>query len=246
MRIIVDTNIWYEISENVKLYKAVNQLPVYLTAWNILELISSPKLNGTDLERKKIFKVFNDILYLKPECIPLIPYQYIAKEVLESKGVYKELSISAIENLICGYYSDEKIKQFIELRKEGVRAFKKSMDEQQNQLAEEFRKAKMVLGIEHIYLKTIQESKGYLIPPNEVISIDLSKNANRIMFFLKVRLAISLKLHSSKTQVAKNDQGDLLNMVYVNEGDKYLSYDDKWLRKIQFDGLEDFLFTLPR
>jgi hypothetical protein len=74
-------------------------------------------------------------------------------------------------------------------------------------------------------------------------------NGKHLNFFLWVRAEYCKKLQAihprpKNYQAAKNDQGDLLNMVYVGNNDKYWVEEPKWKNNISDAGLSNFMFEL--
>jgi hypothetical protein len=253
MRIILDTNKWYDIAEGLYPYEKIKELPLCLTALNIIELIASPKLLIPE-EKEKVLRTCRTILKLNPDGITPMPYDYIASEVLEIKNTVNHLGIERIGSFILGEYSEAEIKNDVDIKRYALQWFKESMNDQRiakgkvnsGYDAPEI-KAKM---LSMIYMKTIYETKELLNISDTLLetienTVDLNKNAKKIWFYLKGREANNNQLNAGKIEAKKNDQIDLLNMVYVGMNDKYWTRDEAWLERVHWNGIENFLFKFP-
>jgi hypothetical protein len=131
MKIIGDIHIWYNLAEGQYDENKIKSLPLCLTAWNVIELISSPKLK-MPLEKQKVINTAKEIRKINPNYIPYEPYSFMATEFM---GISNNnvLELKVIDDLIENKLTDSDIDKFIQFRNERVQGFKASMDKQQKE-----------------------------------------------------------------------------------------------------------------
>ena len=248
MKIITDTNVWYHISEGK--YKNIlkDNLPLCLTSWNILELLTSPKLKMSN-EKKKVIEAAKTIVDLNPMIISEEPFSFIASNILgiPNQRVHK-LRIKDLEKLINDEISNDELIKYIEFRNERVIQFRDSVKKQQaNNLTNFQSTTTLDMGglIEAVGQQTIAEVESILkLSRADINQQHLILNGSQINFFLRVRAIYNFKLDNEVGyKVEKNDQGDILNMVYVGQKDKYWTGDCKWIKNIIDSGLSDFIYS---
>lgn len=248
MKIIADTNVWYHLSEGRYKHLVSSDAPLCLTAWTILELITSPKLLMKH-ERKKVIDASKAIINLNPFIIEEDPYSFIASNILgiSNKSVYN-FNITDLEKLVAGEISEEELKTYIQFRHERVNQFRNSVRIQQSRKLNSMQSNSLIEMnqlIEAVGQQTVKEVEKILGILETDINIEhLRINGNQINFFLWVRAIYNFKLDNEPGyKVEKNDQGDILNMIYVGQDDKYWTSDCKWLKNVIDSGLSKFIYS---
>ncbi len=230
--IITDTNFWYDLTDGLFDKDAVKGLPIAVTAVTILELISSPKLK-TEEGRRYILKVCRTIRSMNPIYIRDMPYEWAARYYL-GKKVMKRIHLNRFFAICDKGFSEIDYEFFVDERKSVNKGFK---DDLENQVKEN-RKKPEVKGIMKKVDKAADSSASdFITEIGRVLNINsrkvhwqmVQRKGKGLDFYIRARAQYNRKLHLDKGYgPAGNDQLDLANLMYVKEGDMYLTSDDKW------------------
>lgn len=230
--IITDTNFWYDLTDGNIDMDGVKGLPIAVTAVTILELISTPKLK-TEEGRKYILKVCRTIRNMNPIYIRDMPYEWAARYYL-GKKVMKRIHLNRFFAICDNGFDEIDYEKFVEERKNVNDGFKSDLEAQVN----ENRKKPEIKGIMKDVNKAADSSTNdFIIEIARVLNINsrkvhmqrILKKGKGLNFYVRARAQYNRKLHLDKGYgPARGDQLDLANLLYVKEGDMYLTSDDKW------------------
>lgn len=246
MRIITDTNIWYSIADGKYSFNDVKHLPLTATALNLIELISSPGLNGPD-SYKTVLKTCRVIKRFNPHFNLMAPYDFAAREYL-GKKLKKKHHLSSFYKSCEEGISDEQIKNYTSLRTDRINDFKNSLTAQII-----FNKSNPEVLSQLRVANDAADSAGrdFLKELKNILSINIQNiDKNRILrkgkgmdLYLRARAHYNQKLILEKNYLpAGNDQLDLANLLYVREGDLYWTTDNKWINIINTVNMGHKLF----
>jgi hypothetical protein len=248
-RIITDTNIWYNIAEGKYSYNRIKGLPLCLTALNVMELLITPK-RKTSEGKKLVIKTCKLIQKLAPYYIKYLPYQYISSKVYHKHVKHHQVSKDYLSKIIKDDFSADNEKLINEGYKSMKDKFKSTLDEQTKANREDLLLKKQLKDINILVTSALKDTRQEI---GRELNIDIShedilanqKLIDEFKLYYLSRATLYYNLTFNDFMVGKNDQFDLMNMVYVGPSDKYWSDDEKWHGKINWQGIEDYLFSLP-
>jgi len=258
MRVICDTNVWYAIAEG-EFFPPIG-IELVSTEFSLYELVSTEVAVHDPILLQKAIRAVHKY---SSALIPVDPFYYLLTNSSERFFEWgSELTTNMVktfnEMLNMDFSKTEKIPDDI--------AFKVIQESQErrdvrvkyahylNSILPE--KRKMInrdIG-KNEYLKTdqIEEVKNlvfqwttnYLKTKNDSIEIE-EINWKSIEFFLNVTENFHKKLDTTKgMKFTPNDATDWLNLLYVEPGMKYLTFDKKWRKTILEDPItKDYLFV---
>lgn len=246
MRIIVDTGIWYSLSDGKIDWKLTKGLPLFLTAANVMELIVTPYLK-TDPD--KVIRVCKMIRRINPGYIERDPYSYLAREVF-GKKIKTKYEVSLLNRIVERSIEPIIIEKLVELKRIRSEDFKEKIRiaQQANKESSEIisRLDNPKLGEIAVLQDTQQELEKTLgVNPFKFYPQKVENSIYKVRFYLNIRLAYykALNLTTRKRYEPNgNDQMDLLQTVYVGPQDKYWVEDDKWVKLIHDAGLQSQIF----
>jgi hypothetical protein len=246
MKIIADTNIWYELGENDELFKSVKQEPICPTFANIYELSKSHNhINDPELIRSAIQKMF----HFRYNVIYDSPFIYLAK----LNQSFKNKPMEEIMNLL---NFTEIIANGRKLTSDEQKQFKIEIDELQKTLSHATKlyndQAEEIQGRirKSAYKKTdtVMISAGFIDQSVRAVT----KNQCSIEGFTIEKfalLAITLDqffrtLVMSPMRIEDNDWYDLAQLAYVQPGDKYWTKEIRWKSLIKQGNQDSYLYEL--
>lgn len=245
MKIIADTNIWYYLGKDDSLYDMVKTEPIYPTFANIYELSKSDNiLNHEELSRSAIQRLFA----FKKNTIYEPPFFYVAR-------LHNNLEFDPLKEIGSWLTFTEKFAKGHSIEPSKRDDFKKEIDQIRNDLnlgaiffneeVEKIRK-RIEHKKEHKKIDSLQGTGGFI---NFIVESTTDKQYNLEGFDLnRVELLIKTLDHFFKTlettamKIKENDWFDFSILAYVQPGDKYWTYDKKWINLIKGAGCEQYLY----
>lgn len=245
MRIVADTNIWYCLGQDAKLFEKVKGEPICPSFVNICELAKSDNiLNNEELSRLAIQKLFA----FKSNVIYEPPFIYVAQ--LHNGFEFDPIGeigdwLKFTENLAKGQTIKSSKRDDFKKEIDKIRNDFKLGAEFCNQEAEMIRK-RIKNKKEHKNKNTYQITIEFL---NYIVEAVTNKQFNlqgfdfsQIELFVRTLDHFFKTLEISKMKFRDNDWFDLSILAYVQPGDKYWINDGKWISLIQESGCKDYLF----
>lgn len=246
-RIVVDTNIWYDLGDNETLFLKLKEklAPTYVTLW---ELCHTGVLKNNPL---KVRNACRRILEAQKNMIYGQPLRYLIKSC--NKRKFKPNTIREIYSLLeassrivrGATIADDKkddFHKYILENKQGLKDLRKSMGE-------------LAMRCKSTIKNKGKHRKAYSLP----IIIDylnfLAKQATNGQYDLRklplrdYELLICVmdlfykKLETGSIVWKENDLNDLFILAYVRRGDKYWTKDQKWIDLIKEAGFDEYLFN---
>lgn len=245
MKIIADTNIWYEFEYRKELFEKVKNEPISPTYINIHELCKTKNLlDKEELVRNVIRKLF----HFKANTIFEPPFIYIAK--LHNKvefDVRKEISVllEFTSKIASDYPIDsnklDELRTLLnnvendfldisEIFNQQVQKVKKSITNKK------LHKSNDTTQLNGRFLNFLVETSTN--KKNNLIGFDL----DRIELLTKTMDCFFKKLEVSQMKFQLNDWYDLLILSYVQPGDKFWTKEKRWINLINEAGCENYLF----
>ena len=231
MKVIADTNVWYNMGQNTAIYNKVKDLPITPTYLTIYELSTSEKVTSNeDSVRTAIQMLFRFQQYLIIEP----PFTHISK--LSSTCDFSETEKENIKNLLefttrfaNGYsYKDDSI------RRTYIGNIKKSLEKGADLINDE------AIKIRHRIKDKKNHERGRT---NEIINyflrfcvkattgnrciISESFDFGKVELFVKTLGLFFKKLETSPQKFSRNDWADIAFLAYVQPGDKYWTFEKK-------------------
>lgn len=245
MKIICDTNIWYHLGANPELFEKVKDEPICPTNANIYELSKTANVVSLEHEvRAAIQKMF----HFKQNVIYKSPFVHLASlstdiefDVQAEVGTYLQFTeLFASGEKIREDKIDE-FKKYSDTRKDALQQFcdfiNGVIDKRRSEIPnkQEHKSKDMVpstFALLNFMVKVVTERKY------NIESLDLSQ-AELLVRTLGKFLH---NLERSTTKIKPNDWYDILQLAYVQPGDKYWTKEKKWLSLIQEAGMEGYLY----
>ncbi|MCH6235812.1 hypothetical protein [Cognataquiflexum rubidum] len=245
MKIIGDTNIWYYIGKDKELFEKTRTEPISPTFVNIYELSKSDNiLNNEELSRLAIQKLFA----FKTNVIYEPPFIYIAKLHNEIEfDVKNEIGgwLNFTEKFAKGHSIEASKRDDFKKVIDGIRGDLNSGAEFFNEEAEKIRQ-RLKDKTEHKRTDTFLLTSGFI---NFIVETTTAKKCNLDGFNIdKIELLIRTldyffkTLETSRMKIMGNDWFDFSILAYIQPGDKYWTFDKKWLTLIKDAGCEDYLY----
>jgi len=251
MKVICDTNVWYEVGSGS--YAPPHGVQLVSTELSLYELVCTEvAVYDPALLQKAIMAIQN----YSAEMIAIDPFYFLLKNSsprfteLESE-LSKNMMRTFREMLSLDFSQGAKISE--ELKRKVIQESRERREEKVGYsnylnaiLPEKRKNINQKIGVDQ-YRKINQKEEtkrlifqwtsNYLKPRNQ--SIEFGEiNWNSIEFFLKVTENFHKKLDTTKNmKFDPNDVTDWLNMLYVEPGSKYLTFDQRWRRLIEGDPL---------
>ena len=245
--IILDTNIWYRISEGSIPRHSFKEDEVCLTGMFLLEIMTTNRWN---FARTEMIKVLELILDMKPHFIQFLHYEYIAIKIMGfDPNQFGFIDYGLIEDSLIGRINQKDRDLFIETRKEFTEDFVENYNKRTSEILEDF--------------ELLQKMKNYseFIPllANDVFSeveniskvkredVDrnyIDREGVNLDLYLRTRYIYYFKTIFEGIKPKPNDAFDLLNLAYVGVNDLYWTRDKKkWINRYMQDPLiEKFLY----
>ncbi len=245
MKIIADTNIWYELGQDEELYKKMKGLPVAPSFVNIHELSKSENLiDKEDLCRNAIqmlFRFQKKVIYEPPFIYLAQLHQEYAFDPVKEIGHWLDFTSKFAK----GHSIDPSKRDIFKKEIEAIRANLKDMADIFNEEAEKIRKS-IISKKDHKKKDTYQITAGFL---NFCVEKSTEEQCNLDDFDLdNIELLVRTLDHFFKTletsqmKVQANDWYDFAILTYVQPGDKYWTREKRWIRLIKEAGCADYLY----
>jgi hypothetical protein len=240
--IICDTNVWYNLGSGVVDIKSIDRLKLIGTAVTVQEFSYTPNLINHFEDVKKAISAF---LSLNSGINILNPFEYLLYLFIPGyipsdskiRGLIEELKIlQTVEFTELSRNNIEIGKSLINEKIKFDRDFSDSINSELINIQDKFKNKK---------LRNEHKNKDFSIEWKNLISdivklyskhnyakeyclSDDPKIWNRIECFILVWETYFKLLDTEKRKIDKNDWSDLINLVYVNPGDKYWTFEKKW------------------
>lgn len=187
---------------------------------------------------------------LNPIYIKYLPLEFIANQIFGIRIQKNIVNLSCIDRIINDSFSDEDMEIFSNGYVEMKNMFKSSFDSQAMVNRDDDTLKAKLSDINKAILMALNDTaveveKNCSIKIGKYTDYQKSKMINDLKFYNLARATSYQNTTLKGKQMLKNDQFDLYNMAYLGTKDKYWTNDEKWLKKIHFQGIEDFLFKLP-
>lgn len=258
MKVICDTNVWYEIASGK--FLPPSNIELLATEFSVYELVSSEVAVHDVLLLQKAIKSIYDY---SSGIISVDPFYYFLRNSLDRfdldesvlsknmKRTFNEmLNMDFSQNpIIPNDIANQVIKKSREQREIRVQY----AEDLNSILPEKRKKINLEIGKE-VYLKNDQSeiirglvfkwTSNYLKTKNDTVDQN-QLNWENIDLFLRVTENFHKKLDTTKEMKFKpNDVTDWLNLLYVEPGMKYLTFEKKWKTLILEDPkTKDYLFN---
>lgn len=248
MGIVTDTNILYHIADGLYPIERIKQLPLIVTASNIVELISSPKIQ-TEEGHRQVINVCNTIRRFNPKYQLQLPYDFVAREYFGKKLKGKILLRAFYD--VCDYgIGDEQRNESVKMRKARVTDFKASMIEQiknvklSPEIVSKLSEANTAADSSATdFALELQKVTG--VNPRSADKARIQRKGKGMDLYIRARAKYNQNLTLKKGYLpAGNDQLDLANLMYVRNEDLYWTTDEKWLNIINDVNMGHKLFNL--
>lgn len=240
MKIILDTNIWYDYDDNNVFQNEALKNKIAVTYLNYFELIKKRTIvSQPDFFRKILFGMDNYDKIFEP------PFVYIAQgQKYYNYNVLLELEdqINFILNFKKGGYIDsEKEQAFYEYISKINNDFQDFVDG--------FNREAMIIKpriknlVKHRIIDSLEETGRFLkflvvsATGQEIDNFDISK----VELLTQTLNTFFKKMEVGELIMKANDVTDFLILSYVQPGDKYYTKDKKWRNLIIESGMQHYL-----
>lgn len=254
MEIICDTNVWYNISNgNISIKEIDEKVKLIGIFLSLREFSKSPNLSrNTAMVRNAIIAMmkYSSNINFYP------PFIYL-KKLDEPDFIYdpfqKNLqTLKAVELINQGWEpDDDKIVIYEKFLQEQYNKFKKASDKFNElvttlikpNIKEKKMHRRIVInnpnrlnGVVNNYVKWATNTDG------------LSKDFNwkSIELFINVVREFLLTIDLSTMKIAPNDWFDMFNLLYVQPGYKYWTFESRWINLIKTAGMDHYLYQLNK
>lgn len=245
-RIIVDTNIWYDFTDNPELFGKIKKeiTPTYIS---LSELCNTGNLNGKPIEVRNAIRRIMDC---QQRMIFEPPMPYLIKR--GNKRKYKFITLNEIITLLetskkianNSVIKDSEKEAFYEY----IKSYKQPLTDLANSINEEAKKIK-----ERINDLDEHRNKNSLIFTYLFVNdlalrgTDGKFNIKRVPHKELELLICVLDAHFKKIELGerkwqRNDLFDIFILSYVRRGDKYWTNDKYWNDLIEEIGLGHYLY----
>lgn len=246
-RIIVDTNIWYDLGDNEALFLDLKEtlVPTYVPLW---ELCNTGVLKS---DPQRVQNACRRMLEAQKNMIYEQPLRYLIKSCNKRKfkpntirEIYRLLEASSriARGAIIVKDKEDEFYQYILATKRGLKDIKVSMDELASVC-----KSKIKNNQKHkkrYSLHIIIDYLNYLAKQATNNRYNLRRLPLRnYELLICVMDLFYKKLETGETVWDRNDLNDLFILSYVRKGDKYWTKDQKWIDLIKEAGCEEYLFN---
>ena len=241
MKLILDTNIWYEFETNSVFSDKSLEKNIYVTYLNYFEIFKSKKIiSNPEFFRKMFIEMDKYQKIFEP------PFVYVAKlHKFYHFNVLTELKdqIEFIIRFKNGDYIDP-------AKEEEFKDYVNHINENFNKLADDFNKDAKIIKSKiknlnkHRAKNSINNTTNFIsflvnhATKQEITNFDIIKNdllTSALDTFLK-------KIEVGELVMKTNDINDFLMLSYVQPGDKYYTKEQKWEKLIIESGKSDYLF----
>ena len=246
-RIIVDTNVWYQLGKDDVLFNKVRDklTPIYNNLWEMSN--TGALYNKLDMVRNGIRKV----MVCSKKMIITEPLKYLIKRANKKYRAktrdYIEQMLLFTQKIANGYYIEEKQKDdFYHYIQQSKSQFKQISDDLNKTALECQNRIKS-------YKKHRQANTYYLtIKYLDFMALQATNNKFNLKrlplkeyeLLILVLDKLFKDLETGERKWQRNDLFDLFNLAYVRRGDKYWTNEKKWIDIIKAVGCEHYLYQL--
>lgn len=244
-RIIVDTNIWYQLGKDEALFNKVKGklTPVYNNLWEMAN--TGALYDRPDMVRNGIRKA----MLCSKRMILTEPLKYLAKRANKKfpvkMRVYTEQLLIFTQKIANGYGLDEK-------QKEEFHHYIQQSKEKLKQIADDFNKISLECKSKIKNYKKHREANTYFLTIRYLdfmVQQATGKQFNLKKLPLKEYELLILvldkffkDLETGERKWQRNDLFDIFNLAYVRRGDKYWTNEKKWIDIIKAVDCEHYLY----
>ena len=246
-RIIVDTNVWYQLGKDDVLFNKVRDklAPIYNNLWEMSN--TGALYNKLDMVRNGIRKA----MVCSKKMIITEPMKYLIKRAnrkYRSKtSDYTEQMLLFTQKIANGYYIEEK-------QKDDFYHYIQQSKSQLKQISDDLNKTALECQNRIKSYKKHRQANTYYLTIKYVDFMALQATNNKfnlkrlplkeyeLLILVLDKLFKDLETGERKWQ--RNDLFDLFNLAYVRRGDKYWTNEKKWIDIIKAVGCEHYLYQL--
>lgn len=244
-RIIVDTNIWYQLGKDEALFNKVKGklTPVYNNLWEMAN--TGALYDRPDMVRNGIRKA----MLCSKRMILAKPLKYLTKRANKKfpvkMRVYTEQLLIFTQKIANGYGLDEK-------QKEEFHHYIQQSKEKLKQIADDFNKTALECKSKIKNYKKHREANTYFLTIRYLdfmVQQATGKQFNLKKLPLKEYELLILvldkffkELETGERKWQRNDLFDIFNLAYVRRGDKYWTNEKKWIDIIKAVDCDHYLY----
>lgn len=248
MKVYLDTNIWYYLGADKILRDLLRDLPLQVTLVNLTEIGTTKNLIGANPD--VIRNCIHEMLELKKEFDLTSPFHQLALSKLDIGPIQTdphEPLLGFIRKIDNGLrFEGETKKRFYNLQQMARSPFEKIAAAITNYTMKVYKDKKIRTELENNSSKQSTWNLACWFV-KEAHNIDMTgATSENVNFFLFTFDAFLRHLCFNGRKMRGNDFSDLMNMAYVNPGDKYLTADNFMLKKIKEADVDDFLINDPK
>lgn len=237
MRIICDTNVWYNIAGGKLIKEKVSELNLISSFINIRELAKTPNLID---QYSFIADVIRTIFKFQREVIFYSPFIHIAKLQKPDYEFNIQSNLGHVlkftELIAKGYEvredKREEFKLFIEEAKTDLEAVTAPWNLEADRIKEKITDKKAHKKEDPTELNRGLISYMVEVATNGEVSLKESFDWKQIELLEGTLKAFFLELEVSGMKIDPNDWFDLFILAYVQPGDLFWTYEKRWLRMI--------------
>lgn len=249
MKIVTDTNKFYDLGADIALLQRIRQEPITPTFISLRELTTTGRLNE---DEEKVRSAIQAMLVFENNIILEPPFLYLGKiykgELLVSiDNPTPDLVISKMiasgEKIIPGKEGD--YYEFVKARRVEMKKLPDLFNSEAARIQE------MIKGNERQRLaeNTLKLTVGFIC---ECIDREFEEEFNfegldstKFELLLLVLDLYFKKLETGQMKFKQNDLYDFAILAYVQPGDKFWTSDGRWLTMIRELGMDSYLYTPP-
>ena len=246
-RIIVDTNVWYQLGKDDVLFNKVKDklTPIYNNLWEMSN--TGGLYNKLDMVRNGIRKV----MVCSKRMIITEPLKYLIKRANRKyrakTRIYTEQMLLFTQKIADGHYIEEKQKDefyhYIQQSKDQLKQISDNLNKTALECKNRIKSYKKHRQTNTYYL-TIKylDFMARQATNNKFNLRRLPLKEYELLILVLDKVFKDLETGERKWQ--RNDLFDLFNLAYVRRGDKYWTNEKKWVDIIKAVGCEHYLYQL--
>ncbi len=257
MKVICDTNVWYKIASGK--FVPPPKIELVATEFSVYEFVSTEvAIHDVQLLQKAIKSIFD----VGSGMISVDPFYYFLRNSLDRFDFDESVLSKNMKRTFNDLLRMDFSKNPVIPRDISIQVIRESREQRENRvqyaesmnsiLPEKRKRINLKIGKEE-YLKGDQSelvkdlvykwTTNYLKTNNDAVEFD-QLNWGSIELFLRATENFYKKLDTTKEMKFKpNDVTDWLNLLYVEPGMKYLTFDNRWKNLILEDPkTKDYLF----
>jgi len=239
--LILDTNIWYRISEGTIPKDSFNKSELCLTGMVLLEMMTTERWK---FDEKEMMKALETILEINPKYIPHLHYEYLATKILGlDSSKFSQLPYDCIIKSLNKEYDTSLRNLFIETRKKYIEDFAYQYAKRTEEIMNDIsitEKLKNLTIFKNLLANDVflEIENVFNIDRKDINKKHIEKEAAHIDMYLLTRYMYYYKTVFEGIKPQKNDLFDLFNLAYVGLGDFYWTRDKKkWVNRYMTDSM---------